>query len=237
MAHELQMSEHVQVIVKQLELNMKHENSTVRTINTVMMWLFCLTVLMIIIPWETVSTEFATRIQENKIMLYFALIIEVSNFLSQGVVTFFTAISSKKNAKKLQQRVMNAVESLDFAERALLREYVLQRKSVLNLPVNEPTVRNLVDEGVLRIVNVTDNDNYKADIIISKEARPYVTYKAIGLTLGKMTEEQVSQIMSARPTYAKERFTQPNKVIIGSRALAQVVKSEKKESSQEQVAA
>ncbi len=218
---------------------MKHENSnsTVRTINTVMMWLFCLTVLMIIIPWDVVSTEFSARIEANKVMLYFALIIEVSNFLSQGVIVFFTAISSKKNAKKLQQRVMNAVESLDFAERALLREYVLQRKSVLNLPVNEPTVRNLIDDGVLKIVNVTDNDNYKADVIISKEARPYVTYKAIGLTLGKMTEEQVSQIMSARPTYAKERFTQQNKVVIGSRALTQAVKTEKKNPTQEQMAA
>lgn len=218
---------------------MKHENSnsTVRAINTVMMWLFCLTVLMIIIPWDVVSTEFSARIEANKVMLYFALIIEVSNFLSQGVIVFFTAISSKKNAKKLQQRVMNAVESLDFAERALLREYVLQRKSVLNLPVNEPTVRNLIDDGVLKIVNVTDNDNYKADVIISKEARPYVTYKAIGLTLGKMTEEQVSQIMSARPTYAKERFTQQNKVVIGSRALTQAVKTEKKNPTQEQMAA
>lgn len=48
---------------------MNHEvsNTALKTINTVMMWLFCLTVLMLIVPWQAVSTEFADRIESNKI--------------------------------------------------------------------------------------------------------------------------------------------------------------------------
>lgn len=153
---------------------MNHEvsNTALKTINTVMMWLFCLTVLMLIVPWQAVSTEFADRIESNKIFLYFALIIEISNFISQAIFSVNTLLRRKNSVKRIQEKVEKAVETLDFAERALLREYVLQRKSVLTLPVTEPTVRNLIDDGVLKIVNVVDDVTAKAQIIISKEARP-----------------------------------------------------------------
>ena len=36
---------------------------------------------------------------------------------------------------------------LDFNEKAVLREFVLQRKSVINLPITEPAVKNLMDAG------------------------------------------------------------------------------------------
>ena len=98
---------------------MNHEvsNTALKTINTVMMWLFCLTVLMLIVPWQAVSTEFADRIESNKIFLYFALIIEVSNFISQAIFSMTTLLHKKNNAKRIQERVEKSVETLDFAER------------------------------------------------------------------------------------------------------------------------
>ena len=77
---------------------------------------------------------------------------------------------------------------------------------------------------MLKIVNVVDEVTAKAQIIISKEARPYITYKAIGLTLGKMSEEQISQIMNSRPDYAREKAIQTNRVFIGSRSVNQLYK-------------
>lgn len=215
---------------------MKYENSNsvIHTINTVMMWLFCLTVLMLVIPWQAVSAEFASHIEANKIMLYFALIIEISNFISQAIATIYNGIYNKKQSQRIHLRVTKAVEELDFAEKALLREFVLQRRSVLTLPVSEPTVRNLIDEGVLKIVNIVDELTHKAQIIISKEARPLITYKAIGLTLGKMSEEQVSQIMNSRPDYAKEKFVQSNRVFIGSRSVNQLYKNNGRTESEQE---
>lgn len=200
-------------------------------VNTVIMWLFCLTVLMLIVPWQIISPSFAKQVEANKIFIYFALVIEISNFITQGIITLVSAINHKNYAKRLKKGVVTAVESLDFAERALLREFVLQRKSVLTLPLSEPTVRNLVDNCVLRIVDTVDEKTHKVEVIISKEARPYITYKAIGLTLGKMTEEQISQIMNARPEYAKEKMMQPNRVVVGAQSVNQLYRN-KKESSE-----
>lgn len=211
---------------KFMESNMKSESSSiVRTVNTLMMWLFCLTVLMLVMPWEYVSQDFATQIHNNKIFIYFALIIELSNLISQVVLTFFNSYNYKNQTKRLQALVEKTVAQLDFAEKALLREYVLQRKSVLALPVTEPTVRNLIDGGVLKIVSIVDEANRIAQVIISKEARPHITYKSIGLTLGKMSEEQISAIMNARPEFAKEKYVNNNRVFIGSRAVNSLFKS------------
>lgn len=134
--------------LKQMELIMmnsqKATNSANHVVNTLIMWLFCLTVMMLIVPWNVISADFAKQVEANKIFIYFALIIEISNFITQGVITVASAIHHKNYAKRLQKGVVNAVESLDFAERALLREFVLQRKSVLTLPLSEPTVRTLL---------------------------------------------------------------------------------------------
>ena len=176
---------------------MSTTNSAMRSINTIMMWLFCLTVLMLIMPWEQVSTEFASKIDANRIYLYFALIIEVSNILAQGCLTLVQAYSKKSYNKRLEELVQTTVNHFDFAEKALLREFVLQRKSVLNLPVTEPTVRNLIDGGVLKIVHITDAENKIAQVIISKVARPYITYKAIGLPPGPLCSPGIDAIKAA----------------------------------------
>jgi hypothetical protein len=42
--------------------------------------------------------------------------------------------------------------------------------------------------------------------MIALPARPLITYKALGLSKGKMSEEQIEQIMSARPKFASKGF-------------------------------
>ena len=103
----------------------------------------------------------------------------------------------------------NAVLHKRFHERALLREFVLQRKSVLNLPEAEPSVRSLLDSNVLQIVGEHEEDTTRAPMIITKQARPFITYRAIGLTRSKMNDQMLEQIMNARPDFAREKKTQP----------------------------
>ncbi len=38
-------------------------------VNTVIMWLFCLTVLMLIVPWQIISPNFAKQVEANKIFI------------------------------------------------------------------------------------------------------------------------------------------------------------------------
>lgn len=193
-------------------------STPMRSLNIIMLWLFLVTVMLLVTPWEMISSDIAVRIEENRAFLYFALIFEVSNFLSQAVYSFLTKSREKKVAEKRTCYLEKAVESLDFSERALLREYVLQRKSVLNLPLAEPTVKALLDCGILKCVG-NEDEHKKTPVIISKYARPFITYRAIGLSCGKMSEEQISQIMDARPEFAREPKQTPRSYR-GSRKVA-----------------
>lgn len=194
-------------------------STPMRSLNIIMLWLFLVTVMLLVTPWEMISEDIANRIEENRAFLYFALIFEISNFLSQTVYGFFSNSREKKIAEKRTCYLEKAVESLDFSERALLREYVLQRKSVLNLPLSEPTVKTLLDSGILKCVG-NEDENKKTPVIISKYARPFITYRAIGLSCGKMTEEQISQIMDARPEFAREPKPTPRSYRGGGRKVA-----------------
>ena len=99
------------------------------------------------------------------------------------------------------------IECLDFTEQAILREFVIQRKSVINLPLTEPAVKNLLDAGVLDFAYgqpLNDDLSQIKALMIALEARPLLTYKALGLSNGKMSEEQVEIIMNARPKYVSK---------------------------------
>ena len=180
-----------------------------KTLNIVMLWLFCVTALLLVLPLESVSQELADQVDANKTYLYLALIVELSNFISQAIIALMGSWLNSRGVKKEQNAMKTTVEGLDFAERALLREFVLQRKSVLYLPEAEPTVRSLTDSGILNVVGDPDESTSRVPMIITKQARPFITYRAIGLTRSKMNDEMLEQIMNARPDFAREKKVMP----------------------------
>lgn len=180
-----------------------------KTLNIVMLWLFCVTLLLLVLPLESVSQELADQVTANKTYLYLALIVELSNFISQAIIAFISAYLNKRHTRLEQDSMKKTVEGLDFGERALLREFVLQRKSVLYLPESEPTVRSLFDSGILNVVGDADETTSRVPMIITKQARPFITYRAIGLTRSKMNDEMLEQIMNARPEFAREKKVMP----------------------------
>lgn len=180
-----------------------------KTLNIIMLWLFCVTALLLILPLESISQELADQVAANRTYLYLALIVEASNFISQAIIAFMTSYLNRRSVQKEQDAMKDTVDGLDFAERALLREYVLQRKTVLYLPENEPVVRSLYESGILNVVGDADETTSRVPMVITKQARPFITYRAIGLTRSKMNEEMLEQIMNDRPEYAREKKVMP----------------------------
>lgn len=180
-----------------------------KTLNIVMLWLFCVTAMLLVLPLERISPELATQVEAHKTYLYLALIVELSNFISQAIISLIGSYLNRRNQKQESDAMKVTVDGLDFAERALLREYVLQRKSVLYLPEAEPTVRSLVESGILNVVGDPDEATNRVPMIITKKARPFISYRAIGLTRSKMNDEMLEQIMNARPEFAREKKVMP----------------------------
>ncbi len=184
-------------------MNKVSENKILAKLTAIMLWVMVLSISLLIVPFESINAELSKYITEARSLLWLVFIVSLSYFISRGIIELVTLANRKINIKTHNANLLKAVTCLDFSEKALLREFILQRKSVLNLPVSEPSVQQLLASGILTATNDKDSLSGKAPMMIAVDARPYITYKAVGLSKNKMTEEQIDQIMKARPKYAR----------------------------------
>ena len=180
----------------------EEKNTGMHVLNIVMVWLCLATVALLTVPWEQFSPELAARVEQSRGFLCLALILELSNFLAQALIGMISSMRRKHAAAATEQRMSYLVSNMDFSERALVREFVLQRKSELKVPLEQPTVRSLLDSGILILVAGEDEKN-RVGVSISRQARPFITYRAIGISAGKLSDEQINQLMEERPEYAR----------------------------------
>ncbi len=184
-------------------MNKKEERALMNKLNSFLLWVLVGSLFLIITPFEVFNSDLASYIVKFKFVFWLTLIISSSNFISQGIIAICSYLYNRYDSKFKMKKITKMVSCLDFSERAVLREFVLQRKSVINLPLAEPTVKNLLNAGILSIAEDVVDLQGKTPLVINLDARPFITYKAVGLSRGKMSEEQIEQIMKARPKYAR----------------------------------
>lgn len=141
--------------------------------------------------------------------LWVLVLITGSYLLARGLICGLTQITDHYTAQRLIARRNKMIRQLDFEEKALLREFIIQRKTVLALPMAEPSVANLLQAGVLVPAYETQEIKGSQRIIklsIAIEAREQLTHKVIGLPVGKLTEEEAELLKAARPQYARSNY-------------------------------
>ncbi len=180
--------------------------SQYHTLNWLMIWIILSCSALLLFPIERLPGVNEWLIQ-FKIFFNLGLLVACSYFASQLLLIIWDHFLIHWNERQKQQNLQRMIEHLDFTEKAILREFVIQRKSVINLPLTEPAVKNLLDAGVLDFAYgqpLNDDLSQIKALMISLEARPLLTYKALGLSNGKMSEEQLEIIMNARPKYVSK---------------------------------
>ena len=180
-------------------------------LNWLMVWLLlCCSIILLFPPglMKGAVSQWATL---HAAWLGVGMLIAISYFCSQGFLIAWEWACDDWQSRRQQDQLAQMIAFLDFNEKAVLREFVLQRKSVINLPIAEPAVKNLMDAGVLtysygKPVREKEDENQIRALMIALPARPLLTYKVLGLSRGKMSDEQVEQIMNARPKFAQKGF-------------------------------
>ena len=137
------------------------------------------------------------------------MLIAISYFCSQGFLIAWEWACDEWQSRRQQDQLAQMIGFLDFNEKAVLREFVLQRKSVINLPITEPAVKNLMDAGVLTYAYgkpAREKGGREPDPCPDDRpaGAPSADHKVLGLSRGKMSDEQVEQIMNARPKFAQK---------------------------------
>ena len=180
-------------------------------LNWLMVWLLLCCSIILLFPAGLMKGAISQWAADHAAWLGVGMLIAISYFCSQGFLIAWEWACEEWQARRQQDQLAQMIGFLDFNEKAVLREFVLQRKSVINLPITEPAVKNLMDAGVLtyaygKPTREKDDENQIRALMIALPARPLLTYKVLGLSRGKMSDEQVEQIMNARPKFAQKGF-------------------------------
>ncbi|MCS3833881.1 hypothetical protein HNP10_002656 [Aeromonas veronii] len=180
-------------------------------LNWLMVWLLLCCSIILLFPAGLMKGAVSQWAADHAAWLGVGMLIAISYFCSQGFLIAWEWACEEWQTRRQQDQLAQMIGFLDFNEKAVLREFVLQRKSVINLPITEPAVKNLMDAGVLtyaygKPTREKDDENQIRALMIALPARPLLTYKVLGLSRGKMSDEQVEQIMNARPKFAQKGF-------------------------------
>ena len=95
---------------------------------------------------------------------------------------------------------------LDQNEIAVLREFLLQDRNTLQMPINEPVVAGLLSKGVLEQVSPLGHSSVigiEMSVRISSKVREIVTPQFVGWPEGSPTKEQLEGDMERRPDFFK----------------------------------
>lgn len=180
-------------------------------LNWLMVWLLLCCSIILLFPAGLMKGAVSQWATAHAAWLGVGMLIAISYFCSQGFLIAWEWACDEWQSRRQQDQLAQMIGFLDFNEKAVLREFVLQRKSVINLPITEPAVKNLMDAGVLtyaygKPTREKEDENQIRALMIALPARPLLTYKVLGLSRGKMSDEQVEQIMNARPKFAQKSF-------------------------------
>ena len=178
-------------------------------LNWLMVWLLLCCSIILLFPAGLMKGAVSQWATAHAAWLGVGMLIAISYFCSQGFLIAWEWACDEWQSRRQQDQLAQMIGFLDFNEKAVLREFVLQRKSVINLPITEPAVKNLMDAGVLtyaygKPAREKEDENQIRALMIALPARPLLPYKVLGLSRGKMSDEQVEQIMNARPKFAQK---------------------------------
>ena len=187
-----------------------HRVSDRQGITAAMLWMCFSCAVLLVMPSSLFSLNNSDLLPNTYSPYLWILALLTGSYLLTRLLTFlFARLTQYYDDQYLSARRNKMIRQLDFEEKALLREFIIQRKTVLSLPLNEPAVNNLLASGVLAPAYETQEIKGATRIIklsIAIEAREQLTHKVIGLPVGRLTEAEAELLKAARPEYARSNY-------------------------------
>lgn len=101
----------------------------------------------------------------------------------------------------------NVLSNLDHAEKAVLREFYIQGKYTIELPMDNPTVVGLRNKGIVYIAGKYGQPTLAGILMpfaIRDEARELINSDMIDLPVGELSELEIQRIKDSRPVFIQE---------------------------------
>jgi len=173
-----------------------------------MLWLAIASALVLFVPTNIGAVLKLNYVIDNYAHFIGMFFIVSSSYLLIDIVTTGLKQLRANNLETQQkQHIENRIKTLVTGERAVLREFFLQRKTSLWLPNDESDVKSLVSSGILIPIDFysqarqDEQGNHEIELMISHNARPYLSKQRLNLPQGKPSYDDIHYLKTARPTY------------------------------------
>ncbi len=113
---------------------------------------------------------------------------------------------NRREAKRLR-RILEAIENLDEEERAVLREFSVQGRNCISLPITHPTVANLVTKGILEKVGPYSEKSvagWLRSVRVTQDAGEMLLPMFLGFPEGVVNDKAIEQMRQFRPDFMRE---------------------------------
>ncbi|CAG9297902.1 super-infection exclusion protein B [Celerinatantimonas diazotrophica] len=176
-------------------------------------WFGCGAVFFILIP----QSYWPVSIAPNYLLIAWAgALLSLSYFVGRLFIRCWAVVDGFWRKRLNRRNMESLIHCLDHTERAILREFVIRRTSVLKLPVAEPAVVNLLNNGVLEMNDSQQmiEQHERVECMISLAARPLLSYRVLSLPVGNLTEDQLDKLKKMRPAFLQPDY-QSNRTYSG----------------------
>ncbi|MFM2478107.1 super-infection exclusion protein B [Celerinatantimonas sp. MCCC 1A17872] len=176
-------------------------------------WCGCGAGFFILVP----QSYWPVHIEPNYFLAAWAVaLVSLSYFVGRLFLRCWAVVDGLWRKRLARRNMESLIQCLDHTERAILREFVIRRTSVLKLPVAEPAVVNLLDNGVLEMNDPQQliEQHERVECMISLAARPLLSYRVLALPVGNLTEEQLDKLKKMRPAFLQPDY-QANRTYSG----------------------
>ena len=135
-------------------------------------------------------------------------------FLLVSLVSYISkSINRKKIKKELEKNILKELTRLTQHEKALLREFFINNKDALQLPMDNDTVTGLQIKSIIYQVSPTGFTYLHGAYFtysITDFAKENLTNETLGIP-DSMSEDDKSRILNERPEWAKDKHTFENR--------------------------
>jgi len=173
-------------------------------VEELVIWMILVTGFTLFLPKAMWRSEVLLNLRSQfEVYLTLIFIGSISYVVARIAIEKVEGWLANKRLVAKERGIVQMLNNLDHTERSVMREFILQRTNSLLLPMDEAAVKNLLGTNVLKPTDRQKNDIQNGCMMLSINllARPYLTYRILGLPVGSLSNVQKESLKNSRPRF------------------------------------
>ncbi|RYJ39309.1 Superinfection exclusion protein B domain protein [Flavobacterium anhuiense] len=126
-----------------------------------------------------------------------------------SIIWIFKSVSNKLTFRKIKKEYIEKLRNLDYHEKSVLREFIINQTSSLEVPIDNSTITGLISKKIIYINQQFGNgfimNGMNASVSLSKFVDKHLKLEDIGLN-SNPTQADYEFVENNRPSWVENRL-------------------------------